>query len=118
MHELAITQNIVAIVTDACENRQVRVITLKIGELSGVEQEAVRFCFHIVSKGTLAEGAQLEIVSIPAIFRCRKCSVEFPLNETWSCPGCASIGGDILSGKEFFIESIEVEEEGEDGCLG
>jgi hydrogenase nickel incorporation protein HypA/HybF len=118
MHELAITENIVAVATGASANRQVKIITLKIGELAGVEQEAVRFCFGIVSKGTIAEGARLEIIRIPAIIRCRKCSTDFHLNDDWSCPVCAAIGGDVQGGREFFIESIEVEEEGEDCTVG
>jgi hydrogenase nickel incorporation protein HypA/HybF len=117
MHELGITQNIVAIAIDAAANRQVKVITLKIGELSGVEQEAVRFCFDIVSQGTRAEGARLEIIRVPAIIRCRKCSADFHLTDDWSCPVCASLGGDVQGGREFFVESIEVEEEGENDAL-
>jgi hydrogenase nickel incorporation protein HypA/HybF len=118
MHELAITENIVAIATDASASRQVKIITLKIGELSGVEPEAVRFCFDIVSKGTVTEGARLEIIKIPAMIRCRKCSCDFHLNDDWSCPACAAIGGEVQSGREFFVESIEVEEEGEDSTVG
>ena len=118
MHELAITQNIVTVVVNACPNRPIKVITLKIGELSGVQQEAIRFCFHIVSKGTMAEGARIDIVPVPALLQCRKCSLEFRLNDKWTCPSCASIGGDVLRGKEFFIESIEVEDETEENALG
>jgi hydrogenase nickel incorporation protein HypA/HybF len=117
MHELAITQSIVAIAVDASLNRTIALITLKIGELSGVEQEAVRFCFEIVSKGTPAEGARLDIVPVPAVLRCRTCSLDFRLNARWSCPACGSFGGDVLSGREFFVESIEVEEE-EGSALG
>lgn len=118
MHELAITENVVAIALNAATNRQVKVITLMIGELSGVEQEAVRFCFDIVTKGTAAEGARLEIIKIPAIVRCRTCSADFHLTDDWTCPACASIGGEVQGGREFYVESIEVEErEGEESAF-
>jgi hydrogenase nickel incorporation protein HypA/HybF len=117
MHELAITENVVAIALEAARNRQVKVVTLMIGELSGVEQEAVRFCFPIVAKGTAAEGARLEIVRIPAMVRCRACSAEFRLNDDWACPACSALGGEVQGGREFFVESIEVEEE-ENGTGG
>lgn len=118
MHELSITQNVVAIALDAAGNRPVRVITLTIGELSGVEQEAVRFCFDIVAQGTAAEGARLEIITIPAVIRCRACSADFHLTHNWTCPSCASMGGEVRSGREFYVESIEVEEEGNTDTLG
>lgn len=114
MHELAITENIVAIALEASRHRQVKVITLMIGELSGVEQEAVGFCFPIVAKGTAAEGARLEIIRVPAIIRCLACSAEFPPNDDWACPVCAALGGEVLGGREFYVESIEVEEEEDD----
>jgi hydrogenase nickel incorporation protein HypA/HybF len=117
MHELAITENILAIVLEASCRRQVKVITLMIGELSGVEQEAVGFCFPIVAKGTAAEGARLEIIRIPAMIRCRSCSAEFHLNDDWTCPVCTALGGEVQGGREFYVESIEIEEE-EDGAGG
>jgi len=45
VHELSITQNIVDIAVKTAENRRVTGITVVLGELSGVVEESVRFCF-------------------------------------------------------------------------
>lgn len=64
MHELGITRNLVAIVSDAAQGRRVRKVWLEIGERSALMPDAVRFCFDVVSKGTALEGATLEIVAL------------------------------------------------------
>ena len=61
MHELSITRNIVAIVSDCAQGRRVRRVTLEVGKLSGVTTDAISFCFDVVAQGTLAEGARLVI---------------------------------------------------------
>jgi hydrogenase nickel incorporation protein HypA/HybF len=65
MHELGITRNLVAIVSDAAQGRRVRKVWLEIGERSALLPDAVRFCFDVVSRGTALEGAALEIVALP-----------------------------------------------------
>jgi len=61
MHELALTQEIVAIVCQAAGEQRVRQVTLEIGQLTCVTPDAIEFCFEVVAKGTLAEGARLNI---------------------------------------------------------
>ena len=61
MHELGISRNIVAIVSEAAKGRSVRRITLEIGRLSGVMPHAVQFCFDLAAEGTSAARAQLDI---------------------------------------------------------
>lgn len=65
MHELGITRNLVAIVSDAAQGRRVRKVWLEIGQQSALLPDAVRFCFDVVSRGTVLEGAALEIVALP-----------------------------------------------------
>ncbi len=65
VHELGITRNLVAIVSDAAQGRRVRKVWLEIGERSALLPDAVRFCFDVVSKGTALEGATLEVVALP-----------------------------------------------------
>jgi len=64
MHELGITRNLVAIVSDAAQGRRVRRVWLEIGAKSALLPDAVRFCFDVVSQGTVLEGAALEIVTL------------------------------------------------------
>jgi len=113
MHELSITQNILAIVIEHAKRagaRRVTTINLVVGDLTGFVDDSIQFYFDILSPDTPAAGAQLTIQRIPPQVRCRACGQEFaPQNSNWACPQCSAIGGDILQGREFLVESIEVE---------
>ena len=62
MHELSITRNVVAIVSERAAGQRVTRVRLEIGRLSAVVPDAIRFCFDICAAGTPLAGAQLEIV--------------------------------------------------------
>ncbi len=113
MHELGVTENILQIALEHAKKadaRRVRRIHLVIGELSGIVDESIQFYFDFVSKATPAEGAQLVFKKPSARFRCRSCGKEFsPRKEEWTCPACQSPGPEIISGREFYMESIEVD---------
>ena len=113
MHELALTEGILAIVEAEGKKdgfSRVLEITLKVGEFSGVIPECLREFFPIASKGTLAEGAELVITPIPAAFRCLSCGFEGPLpRHTSCCPACGSGAIRMISGREFFVENLKVE---------
>ena len=112
MHELSITKTMLDLaIEQAQENDAERVegIHLIIGEMSGVVDDCVRFYFDFLSKGTIAEGAQLSIRRVPARARCRDCGREFTLDGlAWICPHCQTTRIDIVAGKELYLESIEV----------
>jgi hydrogenase nickel incorporation protein HypA/HybF len=61
MHELSLTREIVAIVCNAANGRQVHMVTLEIGRQTCVSPDALEFCFDAVAQGTLAQGARLHI---------------------------------------------------------
>jgi len=113
MHELGVTQNILQIALEHAQKagaQKIRSINLVIGGLSGIIDEGVQFYFDFVSKETMAEGAKLVFKKVPVRFRCRKCGKAFDFHgEDWVCPDCQSPGPEILTGREFFMESIEVE---------
>lgn len=112
MHELAITQSMLDVVLEEAKKadaREVAKINLVIGEMTGFVEDSVKFYFDFLSKGTPAEGAALSFTIIPIKARCRACDNLFQTKEfDWICPGCGSINLDIISGKELFVESIEV----------
>ena len=72
--------------------------------------ECVQFYFDVISKNTLADGAVLFFETKPTVIRCNTCKKEFtPVNHDWACPGCRELGIEIVSGRECYMESIEVE---------
>ena len=113
MHELSITQSMLDLVLEQAEKagaREVGRINLVIGEMTGIVEECVQFYFGFISRGTIAEGADLSFKRVPSRARCRACDKLFELEEfEWTCPHCGGAELEIVEGKELFIESIEVE---------
>lgn len=110
MHELGISRSIVAAVADAANGRRVRRVTLEVGRLSGVMNDAIAFCFDLVAQGTSVEGAVLEIREIDGRARCTACGNEFPTETLLTpCP-CGSRRLVRLQGEELNIKSMEVDE--------
>jgi hydrogenase nickel incorporation protein HypA/HybF len=113
MHELAITQSMLDIVLRQAERAGpggVRRVNVVVGQMSGVVAECMQFYFDLLSKGTIAEGADVSVRTVPATARCRACGKSFELKEfSWTCPGCQATDAEIIAGKELSVESIEVE---------
>jgi len=113
VHELTITQSILDIVTQHAAKagaKRVTAIHLIVGELTGFVDDSIQFYFDMLSPNTLAEGAKLVIQRPATRLRCRSCGMQFePEEMNWACPDCAAQGGEVLAGREFRVESIEVE---------
>lgn len=113
MHEMSIAQSVLDIILQEIKNHKVnRVLSVavKVGELSAVQTESLRFCFDFLSKGTLAEGASLEIERVKVICRCRQCGSRFTVQELiFLCPECKSPEVEMLSGRQLSVESFEAE---------
>ena len=112
MHEIGIMESAITAVLDQARQhhaRQVNRIVLRIGSLSGVEPEALRFAFDAVTAGTLAEGAELKIETVAARAYCAGCGVEFEDDAgfIFSCPRCRSFSGDLRQGREIELSRIE-----------
>jgi len=111
VHELAVTQNVLEIVLRHADNHRIRRIDLVVGQLSTMVDDSVQFYWDIICRGTCAEGARLHFQRIPAQMRCTRCGTIFKLNGDFVCPTCASAAAEVISGEEFYVDSIEVEEE-------
>jgi hydrogenase nickel incorporation protein HypA/HybF len=113
MHEMAVTEDILRIVkTHAARGGATKVsdVYLVIGELSSFIDDSIQFYFDLLTPDTIAEGARLHFERIKTRFRCRACGQEFePQEQDWRCPSCQALGGDVIAGKEFYVDSIEVE---------
>jgi hydrogenase nickel incorporation protein HypA/HybF len=113
VHELAITQNILDIVLNEAKSAQANKVTkinLVIGELSGTVSDCVQFYFDFLKKDNAAEDATLDFKLVPAELRCRDCLTAFnPKDSAWICPNCKGTSLDVVSGRECYVESIEVE---------
>jgi hydrogenase nickel incorporation protein HypA/HybF len=61
VHELGVTEAILATAIEVSGGKKVTRIVLEIGKETAIFPDAIRFCFGLCSEGTLAEGAKLEI---------------------------------------------------------
>lgn len=113
MHELGLTQNIVDIALQHAERekaQKILAITVEIGELSGVIAEAVEFAFDVCSKGTLAEGAHLEIRHIDGRGQCLDCNKQAKISTlTHVCPNCGSLALETIAGQEMKFTEMEID---------
>lgn len=113
MHEYSITKGMLNTVIEEAKKAGANKITnikLVIGDISTIIDDSVQMYFDIMSEGTIAEGAKLTFTRIKAQFRCKSCNHVF--NKTgkgFDCPLCGGLSIPTGVGKEFYIESIEVE---------
>ncbi len=89
---------------------RVRVIRLHLGALGPAEPDCLRFCFDAVARGTIAEGAKLDIVIIAAEARCPACQRVTKLDDRFEpCPICANPERHIIVGGELRLAELEVD---------
>jgi len=94
------------------EHGVTRVIQVKlvVGELTGVEDMTMKSCFEMYVEATPVEGARLVIERVPVKVRCRICGNEYETKIPFSeCAACGNKSIKIISGKELYIDSLEVE---------
>ncbi len=113
MHELPVTQSILEIVLRHAEQAnatRVTQIDLLIGDLASIVDDSVQFYFDILGQDTIAQDAKLVFKRVPGKMRCWECQTVFaPDGRTYTCPQCHSARVEIIAGREFRVESIEVE---------
>lgn len=113
MHEMGITQGILAAAFDAAEEAGATRITevrIRVGEMTEVVEFALQFAFESLTPGTMAEGATLVVEHVPARSRCRSCGHEYDHDRfQMVCPQCESLDVEMLQGRELLIDAIEAD---------
>ena len=109
MHELSITRSLLDQALLEAERhgaKRIGRIRLLLGEGGGVVPDCVQFYFDQMKQGTLAAEAELEFKRVPLRIRCPKCGRQFGrIEEICKC----NAGGEVISGQELVIESIDVD---------
>ncbi len=110
---MSLAEGVLQLVEDAARAQdfsRVTAVWLEIGELSGVEVEAMKFCFDAVVRDSIAEGARLEIIATPGSGWCMQCSKTVPMHEVFGeCPDCGSHQMQVSGGTEMRVKELEVE---------
>lgn len=117
VHELSLAGAVLNTAVKHAAGRGVTRVSLRIGGLRQVVADSLEFYFEFVARDTLCEHAHLECVEVEARFRCTDCAQEWtPLFAAFRCPRCAGAAVEVLTGEEFEVAWIEVEEE-ESACI-
>jgi hydrogenase nickel incorporation protein HypA/HybF len=108
MHELEIAESVVEMLHECADGREVGVVRLSIGQLSGVVPDTLRFCFELATVGTDLESSLLEIEMQPGLAHCRSCAQDFSTDSSLACR-CGSTDVELISGRQLTVESVEVD---------
>ncbi|MFZ0091678.1 MAG: hydrogenase maturation nickel metallochaperone HypA [Solirubrobacteraceae bacterium] len=111
MHELSLSGAIVNTVVKHAAGRRVTAVDLRVGRLRQVVPDTLEFYFTFVARGTVCEGATLVQEVIDGVLACDGCGHRWTLDvPAFRCPECGGASVAVVSGNEFEVESIEVEE--------
>jgi hydrogenase nickel incorporation protein HypA/HybF len=113
MHELGIAESALQVALDRARNEgasRVLRMVIRVGALSGVDPDALRFAFAAILPGTAAEGAALQIDPIPALAHCRDCERDFVPDTDlfFECPTCGRLCSTLKQGRELDLIRLEI----------
>ncbi|AHE98010.1 hydrogenase maturation nickel metallochaperone HypA [Thioalkalivibrio paradoxus] len=112
MHEMSLAEGILQIIEDQAAQRafdRVRRVRLEVGQLSGVEIDALRFSFDAVVADSIAAGAALEIVEVPGEGWCLDCNATVAIGALFdSCPLCGGYRVRASGGMDMRVLDLEV----------
>jgi hydrogenase nickel incorporation protein HypA/HybF len=113
MHELSIALSMIEQIEQVAARHPgpVRSAQVRIGVLSGVDTEALRFAWEIARAGTQFASTNLEIENVPLRIRCPACGDTHPAEvDSILCPRCVTPEQQILEGRELQLASLEIDE--------
>ncbi|MCI0496955.1 MAG: hydrogenase/urease maturation nickel metallochaperone HypA [Thermoplasmata archaeon] len=121
MHEYSTTAAVVSgVLAAASEAGATRVLSvhLSVGELTFLAGDQLRTAFIALTRGTIAEGAELDVEVLEGRVACRECGFEgrppaatlggmhyMPLT---LCPECGGVAV-VTGGKECLVAGVEAE---------
>lgn len=109
---MSLAEGVLQLIEDAAREQdfaKVTTVWLEIGQLSGVEPEAMKFCFDAVTRDSIANGARLEIIALPGSGWCMECSMTVPMSEVFGeCPQCGGHRLQVTGGTEMRVKELEV----------
>ena len=113
MHELSVTQGILKICLEEGAKykvKKIKKINIKVGELTDLVPSCISYYFNIVAKDTIAENTEINIEKIPVSISCKECKYEGELGKNnYVCPKCKGSNYEITSGREFYLDTMEVD---------
>ena len=114
MHELSIAMSVIESLKGEARRRPGAKFTkvgLRIGELAGIDKDALTFGFEALVKETDWQALALDIESVPRRQRCPRCNLTFAVKDyEFACPNCGELETICAGGDELDIAYVELEE--------
>ncbi|MGH3663326.1 MAG: hydrogenase maturation nickel metallochaperone HypA [Micromonosporaceae bacterium] len=109
MHEIGLCEGLVDTIAERAAGRQVTGVRVRIGVRHAVLNDAFDQAFALVTAGTVAEGAELDLVLTPVTVTCRGCGGSVDSQDALAvCGHCGGADVDISGGDEMVLESIQL----------
>lgn len=113
MHEFALVDNIFQILNVKIKElnlTKISQVKLVVGEMTAVEETTLSACFEAYAQNTIAEGARVMIQRVPLTGKCQQCGQVFKIEKyKFVCPDCNAKAVEVVSGREFYIDSLTAE---------
>jgi len=114
MHEMGIANSILEGVAAELRRRpgsRATKVGVRIGELSGVDPDALSFAFEAITLDTQFAGLVLDVEYVAYRRRCRNCGNEYDIhNYEILCPACGNLNADRTRGDELEFTYLEIED--------
>jgi len=114
MHELGIAHSVLEAVREEAARYPGAVpvkVAVRIGELSGVNADALSFGFDALKAETEWASLELEIQTVPREQRCLECGTVFRVVDyDFVCPSCSSVRTECIGGDQMELAYLELDE--------
>jgi hydrogenase nickel incorporation protein HypA/HybF len=88
---------------------RVTAIRVRVGAFAGVDPARLRSAFRLLTLGTMAEGARIQIEPVPIEAECTACGFQFRIESfRFACPACACGESRVVSGEEMILDEVTV----------
>lgn len=133
MHEWALAEGVINTAIEVAEENnasEIVEIKIKVGSLQKVDREAFEFALKEISKDTIAEKSEKNIIIEDAVLECRVCGEVWEYDNTEEglpedeiesihfvpdlvhtyirCPECKSPDFEVIEGRGVWIDSVEL----------
>jgi hydrogenase nickel incorporation protein HypA/HybF len=107
MHEFGLCEGVLDAVLKRADGRRVAGVRIRCGVRHAVDENAMASAFGLVAAGTEADGATVEVVTVPAAVACRACGADSESSDNLAiCPQCGSADVTLTGGDELILESV------------
>ena len=107
MHEFGLCEGVLEAVQTRAAGRPVAGIRVRCGVRHAVDPASMAQAFELVAVGTEADGATVEVITVPATVTCHDCgTASESADQLAVCPRCGGADVKVTGGDELVLESV------------